>query len=117
RGSHHDPGRDRHLRREKQTSRVTDIKMTIRVRVQPRAKRNALSGLTEDEWKLHLTAPAIEGRGNQACIEFFARGLGIPRSRVKLLSGEKSRHKIIALEGVSEAEFLRFALQDRSNPS
>ena len=56
-----------------------------------------------------MTAPALHGKANQACIEFFARGLGIARSRVKLLSGEKSRHKVIALEGVSEAEFLRFA--------
>ena len=83
--------------------------MTIQLRVQPRAKRNSLTRLTENEWKLQVTAPALEGKANQACIEFFARGLGIARSRVKLLSGEKSRHKVIALEGVSEAEFLRFA--------
>ncbi len=85
--------------------------MIIRVRVQPRAKRNALAGQLENEWKLHVTAPALEGRANQACIEFLARGLGIARSRVKLLSGEKSRHKIFDLEGVSEAEFFRFASQ------
>jgi uncharacterized protein (TIGR00251 family) len=83
--------------------------MTIQVRVQPRAKRNALHGRLENEWKLHVTAPALEGKANQACIDFFARGLGIARSRVQILSGEKSRHKVIALEGVSEAEFLRFA--------
>lgn len=83
--------------------------MILRVRVQPRAKRNALAGRMEQEWKLHLTAPPIDGRANQACIEFFARGLGIPQSRVRLISGEKSRHKVIELDGVSEAEFLRFA--------
>jgi len=83
--------------------------MIIRVRVQPRAKRNTLSGPLEDEWKLQLTAPALEGRANKACIEFFARGLGIARSRVKLLSGEKSRHKVLSLDQITEAEFLRFA--------
>ena len=83
--------------------------MIIRVRVQPRAKRNSLAGRLEDEWKLQVTAPALEGKANQACIEFFARGLGIARSRVRLISGEKSRHKLLDLEGVSEAEFLRFA--------
>lgn len=83
--------------------------MVIRIRVQPRAKRNSFAGRMEDEWKLQLTAPALEGKANRACIEFLARGLGIARSRVKLLSGEKSRHKVIELEGVGEAEFLRFA--------
>jgi uncharacterized protein (TIGR00251 family) len=83
--------------------------MIVRVRVQPRAKRNALAGRMEQEWKLQLTAPPIDGRANQACVEFFARGLGIAQSRVRLVAGEKSRHKVLELEGVSEAEFLRFA--------
>ncbi len=92
--------------------------MKINIRVQPRAKRNRLikmnrqAGQLGDEWKLQLTAPPVDGKANQACIEFFARALGIPRSRVRLLSGEKSQHKLITLEGVSEAEFLRFAEGD-----
>ena len=84
--------------------------MIIRVRVQPRAKRNSLAGCIEGEWKLQLTAPALEGKANQACIDFFASRLGIAKSRVKLLSGEKSRHKRIALEGVDETEFRQLAL-------
>ena len=89
--------------------------MKIKIRVQPRAKRNQLTkmnrqaGELPDEWKLQLIAPPVDGKANQACIEFFVRDLGIPRSRVHLLSGEKSQHKLIALDGVSEAEFLRFA--------
>ena len=83
--------------------------MILRVRVQPRAKKNALAGQIGEEWKLLLTAPPIEGRANQACVAFLARGLGIPQSRVRLLTGEKSRHKVLELGGVSEEEFLRFA--------
>lgn len=87
--------------------------MILRVRVQPRAKKNALAGQIEQEWKLLLTAPPLEGRANQACIEFFARGLRIPQSRVRLLSGQKSRHKVLELDGVSEEEFWRFASGNR----
>lgn len=83
--------------------------MIVRVKVQPRAKRNALAGRMDEEWKLLLTAPPVEGKANQACIEFFARSFRIPESRVRLVAGAKSRHKVIELEGVSEAEFLRFA--------
>ncbi|OFW44264.1 MAG: hypothetical protein A3J28_13510 [Acidobacteria bacterium RIFCSPLOWO2_12_FULL_60_22] len=86
--------------------------MILRVLVQPRAKRNRLAGLLREEWKLQLTAPPIEGRANAACIEFLARGLRIARSRVRLLSGAKSRHKVLELDGVSEEEFSRFAASD-----
>ena len=85
--------------------------MILRVRVQPRARKNALAGQIEQEWKLLVIAPPIEGSANQACVEFFARGLRIPQSRVRLLSGEKSRHKVLELDGISEEEFLRFATE------
>lgn len=85
--------------------------MILRVRVQPRAKRNALVAWQSGEWKLYLTAPAVEGRANQACIEFFARVLGIRKSAIRILSGEKSRQKVLALEGVSEEQFRRFFRQ------
>jgi len=90
--------------------------MILHVRVQPRAKKNRLAGRIADEWKLLLTAPPVEGRANQACIEFFARGLKIPQSRVRLVSGEKSRHKVLELDGVTEEEFLRFAATAQKDP-
>ena len=88
--------------------------MKIRIRVQPRAKRNYLGPCvtdpaTGDEWKLYVTAPALEGKANDACVDFLARALGIARSRVRIVSGEKSRHKMIEIEGIAEAEFLHFA--------
>ena len=86
--------------------------MILQIHVQPRAKRNRLVRQQQQEWKLQLTAPPIEGKANQACIEFLARRLGIASSRVRLLAGEKSRHKRIELEGVTEEEFLKFAWKE-----
>ncbi|MBI2819236.1 MAG: DUF167 domain-containing protein [Acidobacteria bacterium] len=79
--------------------------MTIELRVQPRAKRNALVLAPDGRWKLYLTAPPVEGQANQALIQFFSKRLGIARSRVHLLAGEKSRQKVVALDGISEEEF------------
>ena len=83
--------------------------MILRLKVQPRARRNQLGGKLGAEWKLQLLAPPVEGRANQACIDFLARGLGIARSRVRLLSGQRSPHKVFELEGVAEEDFLKFA--------
>ena len=77
-------------------------------------KMNRQAGQLQDEWKLQLTAPPVGSKANQACVEFFARGLRIPRSRVRLLAGEKFRHKLLALEGVNEAQFLCFAGEHQS---
>jgi uncharacterized protein (TIGR00251 family) len=74
--------------------------------VQPRAKRNAIVGELGDALKLNLTAPPVEGRANEACIEFLANLLEVPRSSVSIASGESSRQKVIRVVGLS-AEQLR----------
>ncbi len=71
------------------------------VRVQPRAKRNAVAGTMGDALKLALTSPPVEGRANEACIEFLARLLGVPRSSIQIASGETSRNKVIRVGGLS----------------
>ena len=47
--------------------------VTFAVRVQPRAKKNSITGQVGDALKVSLTAPPIDGRANEASIEFFAK--------------------------------------------
>jgi len=57
-----------------------------------------------------LTTPPVEGRANQACIEFFAKLLNVPRSSVTIASGQSSRNKVIRVAGVT-GQYLRDRLQ------
>ena len=75
--------------------------MTFAVKVHPRAKKNAITGELGDALKLSLTSPPVEGRANEACIEFFAKLLKVPRSSVTIASGQTSRNKVIRVAGVS----------------
>jgi uncharacterized protein (TIGR00251 family) len=84
---------------------------TFAVKVHPRAKKNAITGELGDALKLSLTTPPLEGRANEACIEFFANLLKVPRSSVTIASGERSRVKVVRVVGLSAAE-----LQRRVNP-
>jgi len=77
---------------------------TLAVKVHPRAKKNAITGEVGDALKLALTAPPVDGRANQACIEFFANLLDVPRSSVTIASGETSRNKVIRVAGLSAQE-------------
>lgn len=71
------------------------------VKVHPRAKKNAITGELGDALKVSLTAPPIDGRANEASIEFFAKLLKVPRSSVTIASGLTSRNKIIRVAGLT----------------
>jgi uncharacterized protein (TIGR00251 family) len=74
--------------------------VTFAVKVHPRAKKNAITGEIGDALKLSLTTPPVEGRANEACIEFFAKLLKVPRSSVTIAAGQTSRNKVIRVVGV-----------------
>ena len=79
--------------------------VTLAVRAQPGAKKTAIVGGYGEgdtaQLKIQVHAPPIEGRANAALIEFLADSLGVPKSKVELVSGELSRSKVFLLRGVS----------------
>jgi uncharacterized protein len=77
---------------------------TFAVKVHPRAKKDAITGEIGEALKLSLNAPPLEGRANQACIEFFAKLLKVSRSSITIASGQNSRNKLIRVTGLSAAE-------------
>jgi uncharacterized protein len=87
--------------------RDTAAGATFAVKVHPRAKKNAITGEFGDALKLALTAPPVEGRANEACIELLANLLKVPRSSVTIASGETSRNKVVRVAGLSAEEVRR----------
>ena len=79
--------------------------------LQPRASRNKFIGLQGDELKVALTAPPVDGAANRACCLFLAKFCGLPKTCVKLVSGDTSRHKRVLLEGADLAEITRLLNQ------
>ena len=77
---------------------------TFVVRVQPRASRNAVAGEMGDALKIALTAPPVEGKANEACVDFLANLLKVPRSSVTIASGESSRNKVVRIAGMRASE-------------
>ena len=54
--------------------------------------------------KIKLRAPALEGKANTALRTFLAEELKIAERRITLKRGQKSREKIIRIDGLSEEE-------------
>ena len=78
--------------------------ITFAVKVHPRARKNAITGEIGDSLKVALTSPPVDGRANEACIDFFADLLNVARSSVTITSGETSRRKTIRVAGLSKGE-------------
>jgi len=74
---------------------------TFAVKVHPRAKKNAVTGEVGDALKLALTAPPADGKANEACVDFFAKLLKVPRSSVTIAAGHASRNKVIRVAGLT----------------
>ncbi len=87
--------------------RQTDAGVEVFLYVQPRASRNKVIALQGDELKVALTAPPVDGAANKACCLFLAKLCSLPRSCVKLVHGETSRHKRLLLEGADYQEVCR----------
>ena len=81
--------------------------VTFAVKIHPRAKKNAITGQVGDALKLALTAPPVDGKANQGCIDFFAKLLNVPRSSVTIAAGQSSRNKVIRVAGLSAEEVRR----------
>ena len=79
----------------------------IAVKVQPGSSADRLVGKTNEEWKITLTAPPVDGRANRACTEFLARLLGVPRAAVSIIRGETSRRKLVQITGMLQYEVER----------
>src|SRR5205807_6631907 len=74
---------------------------TFVVKVHPRAKKNAITGEVGDALKLSLTTPPVDGKANEACIDFFAKLLKAPRSSITIAAGQTSRNKVIRVAGLT----------------
>lgn len=76
----------------------------VQIRLQPRASRNVFAGITGDSLKIRLTSPPVDDRANRQLIEFLSDALGFPAGRITLLSGHKSRSKLVGFKGTSKEE-------------
>ncbi|MDE3201249.1 MAG: YggU family protein [Acidobacteriota bacterium] len=91
--------------------RETPNGITLAVRAQPGAKRTAIVGIYGEgesaQLKIAVQAPPVEGRANDALIDFLARKFNLPKSSVQIVTGELSRSKVFVMSGVSIADAIQ----------
>jgi uncharacterized protein (TIGR00251 family) len=73
--------------------------ITFEVRVAPRASRNRIVGVQDGVLKVALTAPPVDGAANEALIKLLAKQLGVSKSAVEIVRGERGRAKVLRVHG------------------
>jgi uncharacterized protein (TIGR00251 family) len=76
----------------------------LQFHVVPNARQNRVMGEHNGAIKIKLCAPAVEGKANAALRSFLADELKIPERSLALERGQKSREKLIRIEGLSEED-------------
>lgn len=85
------------------------------VRVTPRASRNEIVDILSDNTvKIRLTAPPVEGKANQALIDFLSDLLQVPKSSVEIVAGATGRDKLVSILNMDVDEVQRRILQHLS---
>ena len=88
--------------------------VVIALHVQPGARRTAIVGLHGDRLKVAVSSPPADGRANAALLDFLAARLAVPKSCVRLLSGDSSREKRVAIVTALAASAIAAALAPQS---
>jgi uncharacterized protein (TIGR00251 family) len=76
----------------------------VLVRVQPRASKAEVAAERDGRILVRVTAPPADGRANAAVVALLAKRLGLPKSRVRILSGQAARDKRIEIEGLTTTQ-------------
>ncbi len=71
--------------------------MKIRVRVKPYSRKNELKITGDNEFVAQINQPPSEGRANKALIELISDYFGVPKSAVQIITGHKSKNKIVEI--------------------
>ena len=77
---------------------INNTTITLKLYVQPGSKKNAILGLFEGALKIKLATQPIEGQANLALIKYLSQELQVPKSKILLKKGDKSRHKSVEIQ-------------------
>ncbi len=94
---------------EREHARMAGISGRITVRLTPRAAREEIAGERDGALLVRVTAPPVDGAANEALVRLVAKTVGVPKSAVRIVSGETSRTKILEVTGM-DSEVLRTRL-------
>ncbi|HQY63086.1 MAG TPA: DUF167 domain-containing protein [Polyangiaceae bacterium] len=88
------------------TITAKDGALRFEVRAKPRAKKSRVVSIDDGRLTLALAAPPVDGAANEALVALLADVLGLPLRAVCIVRGTSSRHKLVSVSGLGEADLV-----------
>jgi uncharacterized protein len=76
----------------------------VRVRLQPRSKRDEIVGERDGTLVVRVSAPPLEGRANDALCKLLAKRVGVATGRASVVKGASAREKVVRIDGVAASD-------------
>ena len=83
-----------------------DGKFFINVRATTKASKNYIRGVKHDELLISVTAVPENNKANNAIIDLISKKIGVSKSKIQIISGEKNRNKKISINSENIEEIL-----------
>lgn len=71
--------------------------MKLNIIVTPRSSKNELTLLSDGTYKVKLTTAPVDGKANEALIEFLSEIFDVSKSQIQIVKGERGRKKVIQI--------------------
>ena len=78
----------------------------FKIHLQPRASASEIVGIQGDSLKVRLTSPALENRANRHLLAFLSEILDCSKGMIEISAGSRSKHKTVAVHGLSVQQIL-----------
>ena len=91
---------------------TNEAKTEIRIKLVSRSSRSQIIGKDGEVYKIKVTSPPVDGEANRELISLISKKLGIPKGSIEIISGKRSRMKVLRLQGIEEESVVRLMEAD-----
>jgi uncharacterized protein YggU (UPF0235/DUF167 family) len=91
------------------------MKARLTLKIRANARKTEFTGKQGEIWKLHVAAPPIDGKANEAIVRFLARLSGVPATSVRIVNGFTSTTKIAEIDGIDPEDLQRAILESHGS--
>jgi uncharacterized protein len=85
------------------------VKARFTLKIRAGARKTEFAGKFGEAWKLNVAAPPVDGKANEAILDFLAELAGVRANCVRIVSGHTAKLKIVEIDGVDAAWLERIA--------
>jgi len=93
------------------------MKTRVTLRVRAGAPVTKFAGEYGEGWKLHVAAPPVDGKANEAIVRFVAKVAGVASSQVRIVAGASAGTKVLEVEGLHAEGLRRAILESHGRPT